>query len=118
MTLTCEHDNLDHYRLFWYKQAKVDVGLTLLVFSAGQNMVENEAPFNTPDSKYKATRPKIEMSTLQIMKLETEYSALYYCATSTQYHITAALLNNNHNSNIVPENRRMENVDIHHYQLE
>lgn len=100
MTLTCEHDNLDHYRLYWYKQTKVDVGLTLLIFSAGQNMVENEAPFTT--SKYKATRPEIKTSTLEIMKLETEDSALYYCATSTQYHTTAALLNNNHNSNTAP----------------
>jgi len=71
-----------------------------MIFSAGQNMVENEASFDS--SKYKATHPEIKNSSLQILKLETEDSALYYCATSTQYHTTAALLNNNHNSNTVP----------------
>lgn len=73
------------------------MGLSLLMFSIGQNQVEIEEPFKTQESKYAATRPVIMMSTLQINKLETEDSALYYCATSTQYYITAALLNNNHN---------------------
>uniref|UniRef100_A0A8C1KRC5 Ig-like domain-containing protein n=1 Tax=Cyprinus carpio TaxID=7962 RepID=A0A8C1KRC5_CYPCA len=37
VTLTCEHDNSDHYSLFWYKQAKGTVDLSLMVFSASQN---------------------------------------------------------------------------------
>ncbi len=102
MTLTCQHDNSDHYRLFWYKQAKGTVGLSLLVYSAGQNLADIEEPFKTQESKYAATRPEIKMSTLQINRLETEDSALYYCATSTQYYITAALLNNNHKVNTAP----------------
>ncbi|KAL0170907.1 hypothetical protein M9458_035503, partial [Cirrhinus mrigala] len=65
-------------------------------------MAEIEAPFKTQDSKYAATRPDIKMSTLQINKLDTEDSALYYCATSTQYYITAALPNNNHNVSTAP----------------
>lgn len=86
VTLKCEHDESDHYRLYWYKQTKYDVTLTLMVFSAGQNMVDNEQPFKTADSKYLATRPEVKRSTLQIKRIEAEDSALYYCATSTQYY--------------------------------
>uniref|UniRef100_A0A8C1KUN4 Ig-like domain-containing protein n=1 Tax=Cyprinus carpio TaxID=7962 RepID=A0A8C1KUN4_CYPCA len=85
VTLTCEHDNSDHYSLFWYKQAKGTVDLSLMVFSASQNQANIEEPFKTQDSKYAATRPEIKKSTLQINKLETKDSALYYCATSTHY---------------------------------
>ncbi|KAI7790304.1 T-cell receptor beta chain [Triplophysa rosa] len=85
VTLKCEHDNADHYRLYWYKQAKDNIRLKLIVFSAGQYMVDIEAPFNTADLKYNATRPEVKRSTLQIKRVEAEDSALYYCATSTQY---------------------------------
>lgn len=86
MTLKCEHDDADHYRLYWYKQAKDSIGLNLIVFSAGQNLVDIEAQFNTADLKYTATRPEVKRSTLQIKRVEAEDSALYYCATSTQYY--------------------------------
>lgn len=101
MTLTCEHDHLDHYRLLWYKQTNGATTLALLVFSAGPNMVENEPPFNTLNSKYETTRPEIKRSTLQIKDVNNEDSALYYCVTSTQYRNTAALVNNNHNVNTI-----------------
>ncbi len=48
------------------------MGLSLLVFSAGQNQVSIEEPFKTQESKYAAPRPEIKMSTLQINRLETE----------------------------------------------
>uniref|UniRef100_A0A673J2U8 Ig-like domain-containing protein n=1 Tax=Sinocyclocheilus rhinocerous TaxID=307959 RepID=A0A673J2U8_9TELE len=89
VTLTCQHDNSNHNRLFWYKQTKGSEGLSLLVFSIGQNQIEIEAPFKTHKSKYAATRPEIKMSTLLINKLETEDSALYYCATSTQISVNS-----------------------------
>uniref|UniRef100_A0A4W4EYR0 Ig-like domain-containing protein n=1 Tax=Electrophorus electricus TaxID=8005 RepID=A0A4W4EYR0_ELEEL len=84
VTLLCEHDNSDHYRMYWYRQIRDSVDLQLLSYSAGPKLVDIEPPFNKAE-KYKVKRLEVKKATLQITKLETADTGSYFCATSRGY---------------------------------
>ncbi|XP_037398046.1 immunoglobulin lambda-1 light chain-like isoform X2 [Pygocentrus nattereri] len=81
VTLKCDHDNTDHYRMSWYRQTGEKQDLELLAFSMGQNSVNIEPPFDKTD-KYKFTRPEVKKGMLQIKNMEARDSAIYFCATN------------------------------------
>ncbi|KAI4898444.1 hypothetical protein NFI96_000500 [Prochilodus magdalenae] len=82
VTLHCKHDDTDHYRMAWYRQAGGKRDLELLAFSMGQNSAGIEPPFDKTN-KYAMTRPEVTKGTLQIEKIEATDSAVYFCASKS-----------------------------------
>ncbi|KAL7872947.1 hypothetical protein AOLI_G00120180 [Acnodon oligacanthus] len=75
----CEHNDSTYYYIYWYRQRSLGA-MDLIATSVGKGSVQIVLPFN--ESKYSMTRPDVKSSVLQIEKLESEDSAVYFCASS------------------------------------
>uniref|UniRef100_A0AAR2J9B9 Ig-like domain-containing protein n=1 Tax=Pygocentrus nattereri TaxID=42514 RepID=A0AAR2J9B9_PYGNA len=78
----CEHNDSTYYYIYWYRQRSLGA-MDLIATSVGKGSVQIVLPFN--ESKYSMTRPDVKRSVLQIEKLESEDSAVYFCSSSTSY---------------------------------
>ncbi|KAK6477938.1 hypothetical protein HHUSO_G21631 [Huso huso] len=78
--LTCTQEGSDQY-MYWYRQYPRK-GLELILYSRRENM-DLEKEFT--DDRFSATRPNRQSFPLTITELQTNDSAVYYCASSTQY---------------------------------
>ncbi|KAL4656184.1 hypothetical protein GN956_G5625 [Arapaima gigas] len=78
VTLQCEHDKTDYFSMFWYRQTAG--AMDLLAYSGAANSATIEPPFK--DSKYTMNRPEVLKSSLEIKNLQSNDSAVYFCAAS------------------------------------
>lgn len=95
-TLHCEKDAKDnlHDYMFWYRQRSYGE-LSLVAFSRNKDTTELVAPFK--NTKYRLSRPELQTGSLEILSLEANDSAVYFCAFSmAQSHRSVPHCSNNY----------------------
>ncbi len=77
--MTCSHKkDISHSQMYWFKQRPGET-MTLIVYT----VFEGQPDYGrVPQTKYSATREKIETGALTVTDLQLNDSGVYFCAVS------------------------------------